>query len=98
MENNNPEVSQLQGLGEKSAKCLNGIGIYKRSDLEKTGVVNVFMDLKEEGSIKPSLNFLYAMVGALENKHWAKIAKEEKGRLLMELEGYKELEKIFNDG
>ena len=56
------------------------------------------MDLKEEGSIKPSLNFLYAMVGALENKHWAKIAKEEKGRLLMELEGYKELEKIFNDG
>jgi DNA transformation protein len=98
MENNNPEVSQLQGLGEKSAKCLNEIGIYKRSDLEKTGVVNVFMDLKEEGSIKPSLNFLYAMVGALENKHWAKIAKEEKGRLLMELEGYKELEKIFNDG
>jgi len=98
MENNDPEVSKLQGLGEKSAKCLNKIGIYKRSDLEKTGVVNAFMALKEEGSIKPSLNFLYAMVGALENKHWAKIEKEEKGRLLMELEGYKELEKIFKDG
>jgi len=34
------------------------------------------------------MNFLYAMVGALENKHWIKIAKTERERLLMELEGF----------
>jgi DNA transformation protein len=41
------------------------------------------------------LNFLYALVSALENRHWASIAKTEKGRLLMELEGYFELEAIL---
>jgi DNA transformation protein len=35
------------------------------------------------------------MVGALENEHWANIAKSEKGRLLMELEGYRELEEML---
>lgn len=43
------------------------------------------------------MNFLYAMVGALENKHWGTIAKEEKGSLLFELAGYKELEKILQE-
>ena len=36
------------------------------------------------------------MVGALENKHWADITKSEKERLLFELEGYEELEKILD--
>ena len=35
------------------------------------------------------------MVGALEGKHWAEIARSEKGRLLIELDGYQELEKVL---
>ncbi len=63
-----------------------------RQVAEAIGPVRAFLRLRAECSVKPSLNFLYAMVGALEGKHWADIAKSEKGRLLMELEGYRELE------
>jgi DNA transformation protein len=89
------ELSKLKGLGQKSEKSLAEIGINTKADLEKIGPVRAFIKLKKECSIKPSLNFLYAMVGALENEHWANIAKSEKGRLLMELEGYRELEEML---
>jgi len=90
------KLSALKGLGPKSEACLNGIGIFTREDLELVGAVAAFLKLKEECATQPSMNFLYAMVGALEDKHWAKIAKEEKSRLLMELDGYQALEAIFS--
>jgi DNA transformation protein len=89
------ELSKLKGLGPKSEKCLNEVGIHTREELQKIGAVRAFIKLKKECSTKPSLNFLYAMVGALENRHWANIAKSEKGRLLFELEGYRELEEML---
>ncbi|MGR8931618.1 MAG: TfoX/Sxy family DNA transformation protein [Gammaproteobacteria bacterium] len=89
------ELSQLKGLGPKSEKCLNEIGINTKKDLEKIGAIRAFIKLRNEYSIKPSLNFLYAMVGALENEHWANIAKSEKGRLLMELEDFRELKEML---
>lgn len=89
------ELAKLKGLGPKSEKCLNEIGIKTKVDLEIIGPVKAFLKLRNECSTKPSLNFLYAMVGALEDKHWAKIAKSEKGRLLLELDGYQELEKVL---
>ncbi len=91
------ELSKLKGLGPKSEKCLNEIGIKSKSDLETIGPIRAFLKLRQECSIKPSLNFLYAMVGALEEKNWTDIAKSEKDRLLMEMEGYQELEKIFKE-
>jgi len=91
------ELRKLKGLGPKSEKCLNEIGINTKDELEAIGPIRAFMKLREECSIKPSLNFLYAMVGALEDKHWADIAKTEKGRLLMELEGYQELKKALKE-
>ncbi|HEC19569.1 MAG TPA: competence-specific regulator [Gammaproteobacteria bacterium] len=91
------DLSKLKGLGPKSERCLNEIGIKTRSDLEAMGPIRAFLKLREECSIKPSLNFLYAMVGALEDKHWADIAKTEKGRLLMELEGFQELESMLKE-
>ena len=95
MEENQQKLRDLKGLGPTSEKYLNEIGIHNKADLAKIGPVRAFLKLKEECSIEPSLNFLYAMVGALENEHWAKIAKEENGRLLMELEDYNELEAIL---
>ena len=91
------EISKLQGLGPAAEKTLNSIGIYTKKDLEEIGPVNALMKLERECNIKPHLNFLYAMVGALENKSWLEIAKTEKERLLFEIEGYKELEKILNE-
>jgi len=90
-------LRKLKGLGPKTEKYLNEIGIYTKENLAEIGAVNAFIKLQKEGHIKPSLNFLYAMVGALENEHWIKIAKSERERLLMELEGFRELEKILNE-
>ena len=81
-------ISKLKGLGPKTEEYLNEIGIYTKEELAEMGAVNAFIKLQKEGRIKPSMNFLYAMVGALENVHWMKIAKSERERLLMELEGF----------
>jgi len=89
------KLIKLKGLGPKSERCLNEIGVHTKEQLQQIGAVRAFVKLKKECSINPSLNFLYAMVGALEDEHWANIAKTEKGRLLNELEGYRELEEIL---
>lgn len=91
------KLSSLKGLGPFSEKCLHEIGIYSKEELEKTGAVQAYIKLQNECSIKPSLNFLYAMVGALEDKHWADIAKAEKTRLLIELDGYDELYALLKE-
>jgi len=88
------ELSKLKGLGRKSERCLNEIGIKTREDLERIGAIKAFVMLEEQCSIKPSLNFLYAIMGAVEDRHWVDIAKSEKGRLLIELEAYRECEAI----
>jgi len=90
-------LRKLKGLGPKTEKYLNEIGIFTKDELAEIGAVNAFIKLQKEGRVKPSMNFLYAMVGALENEHWMTIAKSERERLLMELEGYRELEKILNE-
>ena len=95
MKHTDQRLRDLQGLGPESEKHLNEIGVFTREDLAETGPVNAYLLLRKSGHA--SLNFLYAMVGALNNVHWTKIAREEKGRLLMELEGHKELESIFNN-
>ncbi|WP_455205967.1 TfoX/Sxy family protein [Kaarinaea lacus] len=89
------KLRDLKGLGLKSEKCLVEVGISTVEDLRALGAVRTFIKLNKECSTKPSLNFLYALVGALEDKHWADIAKQEKERLLAELEGYRELEDIL---
>ena len=91
------EISKLRGLGPAAEKSLNAIGIYTKNDLEKIGAVKALMTLERELNIKPHLNFLYAMVGALENKSWLEIAKTERERLIFEIEAFKELEKLLNE-
>ena len=89
------ELSKLKGLGPKSERCLNEIGIHTRQDLEETGPIRAFLRLKKEGRTPPSLNFLYAMIGALEDRHWTEIARTRRQQLLLELDGYTELEKLL---
>ncbi len=88
------ELSKLKGLGPKSEQWLNAVDIFDRADLERIGPVRAYLRLQERG-YTPSLNLLYAMVGALEDRHWTEIAREEKLRLLMEWEGFRELEGLL---
>jgi len=91
------KLSALKGLGTKSEALLNKIDVYTRSELEEMGPIRAFNELKEMEGSSVSLNLLYAMVGALENKHWADIAKSERARLLFELEDYQTLLKILGE-
>jgi len=90
------KLRDLKGLGPKSEILLIEVGINTEDELRELGAIRAFLRLKKESSTITSLNFLYAMVGALEGEHWLNVAKREKGRLLMELEGYKELEGFLN--
>ncbi|WP_108125357.1 TfoX/Sxy family protein [Saccharospirillum mangrovi] len=89
-------LTQLRGLGPKSAVMLAAIDIHDRADLERLGPVRAYLKLKQETDFNPSLNLLYAMVGALEDRHWADITPAEKVSLLMEMDGYRELLTILD--
>lgn len=89
------KIRYLKGLGAKSEQLLSEVGITNVEELRAIGPVGAFIRLKNESRVKPSMNFLYALVGALEDEHWLHIAKHQKGRLLMELEGYEELEQML---
>lgn len=67
------------------------VDIHTREDLERVGPVRAFARLKQETDLKPSLNLLYAMVAALDGRHWTEVNASEKAQLLMELEGYQTL-------
>ncbi len=84
------ELRSLPGLGPKSASWLSEIGIHSRSDLERAGAMTVFLRLQRH-DIKPGLNMLYALVGAIEGRHWTEIARQEKSRLLTEMAAAEEL-------
>ena len=91
----NTDLIRLKGLGKKSVECLQSVGIFTREDLMNVGPVAAFNRLKAAPGISPSLNFLYAMVGALENRHWLDIAQNERTQLLNQIDGYNELMKIM---
>ena len=88
------QLAKLKGLGLKSEADLNAIGIFSRDDLAQAGAVQAFLALHNQNP-KTSLNFLYAMVGALEDRNWLDIAQSEKGKLLLELEDIEELTDIL---
>ncbi len=92
------EDETLIDIGPKSRQCLNEIGIFTKTELEKTGAVTAFVRMKKEcRAMKPSLNLLYAMVAIIEDVHWKEIAKHKKGQLLLELENHRELDGLFRD-
>jgi len=91
-------ISKLIGLGLKSEKMLAAVGINSEADLVRVGPINAFVRVRDETDHRPSLNLLYAMVGALEKRDWRDIAKEERHSLIIALDGYDDFKKLYNDG
>ncbi len=91
----NESLCDLPGLGPKSESWLLEVGIDSPQKLRDLGPIQAFIKVRKVSGIKPGLNFLYALVGALEGEHWLTIAKKEKARILMALNDYEELEKIM---
>jgi len=76
--------------GLKSDQWLNKTGIYSLDNLKAVGAISAFIKLKQDTSMKPSLNMLYGMVAAIENRDWRDVAKQSKGKQLLEIEEYLE--------
>jgi hypothetical protein len=71
---------------------LETIGIITRDDLQKIGLVQAYLELEQHLSAKPSLNLLYAMMLALEDRPWPSLTKDERVNLIMEVEAYHDLQ------
>lgn len=77
--------SELLNLGPKSEAMLAVVGIHTRADLAARGAVDTFIALKRAGE-PASLNLLWALEGALSGRHWRDVARDDRLRLLIELE------------
>jgi DNA transformation protein and related proteins len=71
------EIKDLKNLGPQSEDWLNAIGIYSKNDLKKVGPKRAFELVKRAG-FHPSINLLYALIGAINGQHWIDVAKSVK--------------------
>lgn len=90
-------IRDLKGLGPKSEEQLRQVNINTPDELRAIGPVEAFIVLSELAGSNPSLNFLYALVGAVEDRDWRDVAREDRASLLLALEGHRELQRLFDD-
>ncbi len=68
----NSPIARIANLGPTSGKWLNAIGVRTQRDLEALGAVNAYRSLKHRG-FPVSLNFVYAIEGALRGVAWNRL-------------------------
>ena len=78
-------VRDLPGIGPRAAEMLEAAGIRTPDELRKHGAVSAYIAVKR-ASGSASLNLLWALEGGLTGQPWQTIAREERGRLLVELD------------
>lgn len=79
-------VAALKNIGPCTAAWLHEIGIHTRADLERIGAVMAYRICKHR---RKGINrlLLYALQGALDERHYASYTAEEKARLTDEADG-----------
>jgi DNA transformation protein len=75
----------LPGFGPKSTAALAVVGVHSLADLEKRDPFAVYRALKERVP-GTSLNFLYALIGAVEKRDWREIQRTRRTEILMRLD------------
>jgi len=80
-------VEFIKNFGPKSKEWLNEIGVFDWNDIDRIGVVEVFVMLKRVNP-KISLNMLWALFMGHQGKHWMDITEKEKLELKSELKIY----------
>ncbi|MDX1439353.1 MAG: TfoX/Sxy family protein [Rubricoccaceae bacterium] len=80
-------LARLKNLGPQSVAMLREAGIHTDEDLRRAGSVLVYKILKHRFPREVSLLFLYAIEGALKDRHWNSFTTEEKARLRAQVEG-----------
>ncbi len=78
-------MDNLPNIGPKSRWMLEQAGIHSLEELRKLGAVRAYFRVKSSGSAA-SLNLLWALEGALTERHWQDVARHDRLRLLLEME------------
>ncbi|MGZ8253114.1 MAG: TfoX/Sxy family protein [Methylophilaceae bacterium] len=82
-------IEQLHNLGPTSTAWMKQAGINTVAELSALGAVAAFLQVEALG-IKPSLNLLYALEGAITGKHWLEVKRHSKTALLITLDAARE--------
>jgi DNA transformation protein len=78
-------VASLKGLGPKSSAALRSIGIASTEELRARDPFDVYAELKAKVP-GTSLNFLYGLIGAIEDVHWQEIKRARRTEILLRLD------------
>ncbi len=80
-----PGPPSFQGLGPTSRGALATIGITTPEHLAQHDPFAVYARLK---ATQPgvSLNLLYALIGAVEQRHWRDVARDDRTSILLRLQ------------
>ncbi|GGX08729.1 TfoX/Sxy family DNA transformation protein [Undibacterium macrobrachii] len=83
------DITDLRGLGPKSKAMLHSIGVTSVEQFMAADVFVLYARIQSEHQSTnqaTSLNLLYAMIGAQENRHWQEIKRERRLEILLRLE------------
>jgi hypothetical protein len=78
-------LARLRNLGPRSALMLRVAGIDSPARLRRVGALAAWRRVQAAGA-RPSLNLLYALVGALEDADWRQVRRTRRLELLLALE------------
>jgi DNA transformation protein len=85
MTNRVSPLSRLKGFGPRSSEALNAIGIQTAEQLRASDPFELYRQLKSYDT-NTSLNFLYAIIGAIEDVHWLEVKCTRRTEILLRLE------------
>ena len=77
-------LEELTNLGKISARQLAEIGINSEADLRAAGAIAAYLRLKDHFGRGVSLNYLYALDGALNGVRWDLMPEAERAVLRAE--------------
>jgi DNA transformation protein and related proteins len=78
-------AEKLRNIGPKSMAWLRQTGVRSLEDLKSVGALAAYVRVKRAG-FRPSLNLLYALEGAILDRHWQDIPEARRAQLVAEAE------------
>jgi DNA transformation protein and related proteins len=78
-------VETLRGLGPKSREMLRQAGIVEAGQVLDGDAVALYLKVKARQPAA-SLNLLYGLIGAQEDRDWREVARERRTELLLRLD------------
>jgi DNA transformation protein and related proteins len=83
--NREPPLASLRGLGPASVAMLGDVGIRTTAKLKASDPFTLYLALKQKrGNV--SINLLYALIGAIEDRDWREVARQERTTILLKLD------------